>query len=104
VAMDVDDVWRPQASSFASSPPTNVGSPSGIRAVAYSDRFIPSRTGSDLATYALELNENAAVAGHATEREVCSGTVYAALLRASDGGGGGRTRARRIARCCEALC
>jgi hypothetical protein len=36
-----------------------IGSPSRLGR-AYSDRFIPSRTGSDLNTYALELaNENA---------------------------------------------
>jgi hypothetical protein len=43
------------------------GSPGGV---TYSDRFIPSRTGSNLASYMVELGEeNAGAAAHSSERE-----------------------------------
>ena len=51
-----------------------VGSPQRHLQRTYSDRFVPSRTGSDLNTYALELasEENAGSAPQ-VDREVCAG-------------------------------
>jgi hypothetical protein len=50
----------------ADAPRSPVGSPG----VTYSDRFIPSRTGSNLASYLVELGEeNAGAAAHSSERE-----------------------------------
>jgi hypothetical protein len=65
----------------ADAPRSPVGSPTGV---TYSDRFIPSRTGSNLASYLVELGEeNAGAAAHSSEREarVCFCACASRALR-----------------------